>query len=633
MAPSSIQQCPLCARVLYFSHEDTTIIQCVCGAVVNRNESGEPESRPFYIIRDPFDIIQPGTNGKWKGKEFRVLGRFRAWFPESVFNYWTILFPDGELAWLGEGYGMYAVYKKTEVSADSLLKFDKLKTAEKAELFEDQTFVLEKRYEVEKWEVEGELYLPECNPKFEVYDLSSQSGRQVSVFRLLPKLYVSFEVFNSSFRQLQLTDTRTGQHPSKSVACPNCRKQVTIKTFPFAQSFVCSNCNAYISFSDGTYKTASNQYEGGAGPDISLGSTGMINGILYECIGYALKEENNKYRSKWKEYTLFNREEGYAFLSEYNGKWIYVREQADTPVLLTEHEKSFKFDGEHFQLFNSYTYSVINARGEFPYNAFNNRNTRAREFISPPKIWIKEENQKEGIIWFAGQHISGRELAKEFTFPGGLPLRSGIGAVEPKSYMPLHQLAFASFIAVLLLMFLHFLFTTNKQERVLLDNYYAIPDSSDKTSFVTNKFHFDKWSSNVQFDIYAEVDNDWFELDATLVNAKTGTEYSLEKGVEYYHGFAEGESWAEGSRREIAYLTQIPAGDYFLQVQGIRNNVSPNKIQGFSLKAVYDVPSQRNFLWSLFFVLLWPVVQYIRAVQIEKKRWYNSPFSPYTYED
>ena len=107
----------------------------------------------------------------------------------------------------------------------------------------------------------------------------------------------------------------------------------------------------------------------------------------------------------------------------------------------------------------------------------------------------------------------------------------------------------------------------------------------------------------------------------------------FQKGVEFYHGYSGGESWREGGTNETAYLTQIPEGDYFVQIQGIRNSGSYNKLHSFDLRLIYDVPSHRNLLWCMLLAIIWPVAQYIRSNQIEKKRWYNSPFSTYKYED
>jgi hypothetical protein len=115
-----------------------------------------------------------------------------------------------------------------------------------------------------------------------------------------------------------------------------------------------------------------------------------------------------------------------------------------------------------------------------------------------------------------------------------------------------------------------------------------------------------------------------------LVNAETGKEYSVEQGIEYYYGYTDGESWAEGNHDETAYITNIPAGNYFLQMDGSREVNSSVKLNSFSAKIIYDAPSYRNLWFAIFLLLLWPVINYIRNMYSEKSRWQDSAYSNYS---
>jgi predicted RNA-binding Zn-ribbon protein involved in translation (DUF1610 family) len=639
MPSSIVQQCPSCARVIHFSHDETTILQCVCGTVINRKEGGLLLPKPFYLVQNPGDLIQPGTGGKWQEKTFTVLGRFRAWFDASVFNYWTILFDDGELAYLGEGYGLYSILRKTTV--DRLLTASYLAgmtISSKRDLVNGEDFLLEKCSRCHKWEAEGEVWLPECNSNFAVYDFAAQNGRRITLFQFLQNLIVPFEGTYVSYTELQLTNTRPAEFGVKSFTCNHCENKIEVRTYPFAKSCACPNCGLQYVLREDGFKSTDKYPSLDTGLDITLGCSGEVKGITYEVIGYALKEENNQYHAQWKEYTLYNREEGYAFLSEYEGHWVYVRERGAAPVLKSDKVDSFVYGSEDFQLYNAYSFTIRNARGEFPNNLFLSESTYCKEFISPPEVWIREQNKGEGITWFLGEHVSGKDLEKSFDMPAGAPYKTGIGAVEPKFFIAPYKLVRMAFIGVLFLVALHLLITTFRQNRVILDQEFsfsdgiAVNDTTQNLSFVSKPFHLDKWRSNLELHINAPVDNDWFELGATLVNKTTGAEYSLEKGVEYYHGYTDGENWTEGGTAEDAYLTQIPAGDYVLQLQGIRSPTAGH-VNNFHVMATYDVPMERNLFFSILLLLVWPVVQYIRTNKIEKKRWYNSPFSPFSYED
>jgi len=151
---SIIQQCPTCARVLPFTHDATNIISCACGSVILR-KGNNLQARPFYIIQQPHDGIQPGTEGVYQGRPFSVIGRFRAWIEEFVFNYWTIVFNDNnQTAYLAEGYGLYAILEPGTVERRlSSSLFEDVEGGAGRDLFAVDPFVLGRKYTRYKWEI------------------------------------------------------------------------------------------------------------------------------------------------------------------------------------------------------------------------------------------------------------------------------------------------------------------------------------------------------------------------------------------------------------------------------------------------------------------------------------------------
>ena len=627
-----IQQCPECSHLLSFTASHTNIIVCQsCRSTINRNKDGSLVSKPQLTILNNAGIIQPGTTGKWEKKEFTVLGRFRAWFEESVFNYWTIVFSNGDHAWLGEGYGIYSILTdyptapkltSSDFQVDSIGKLRSMDSSER--------YILEKKYKSTRWEVEGELYIPDNTvSSFRILEFSNAKGRNLTYFEFGKENIDAFEVAYMNFTDLELKGLRPYENVGKTFTCINCSQEVRVKTYPYAQSCACSSCGMQYALNEiGDFKkekktkTSETVY-------IAITSSGKINDIDYEVIGYVQKQEENIYKSKWREYTLYNPQEGYAFLSEYEGNWIYIRENCDSPVLLNQNEKSFEINNEPFVIFNSYNYNIVNAQGEFPYNIFDNEKAKAREFISPPEIWIQERDSKEGITWFFGKHISAKEVKNAFPL-AAMPYKTGVGAVQPVGYINKTKMFIVAVIGFLFLLLIHSFISENKQKRILLNQTYLFYDTSNFISTVTEKYILDKKSSNIELKIQAPVRNSWFELSATLVNAVTGKEYSLEKGVEYYYGYSGGESWSEGSTKARAYFTRIPAGTYFLQLDAARESgYNAASMPEFYLTITYDVTNNRNLWWSLFLFLGLIAGKYILINYKETARWSNSPYSTY----
>jgi hypothetical protein len=632
----SIQQCPVCSRLVQFLHKETTLVQCSCGAVLQRKE-GALVSKPFYIIQRHASVIQPGTAGKWNGKTFTVIGRFRAWMQESVFNYWTILFEDNAIGYLGEGYGLYAIYEKAAVEHSlTTALLNGFAPGTQCNLYKGGTLLLERKYTCHKWEMEGEIYLPDSAPTFRTFDFAAPDGRHIEAIAFQNNQVYLFHVYYTSFDSLALTNTRNWEPYIKELHCAQCSAQNVLKTYPYAHSYACVRCSArYALQESGSFKRSGQHNKTDTGTNITLGASATLKGILYEVVGFALKEESNIERAQWKEYTLFNPQEGFAFLSEYNGHWVYAREQGDTPVLEREGVTEFTYDKEPFHLFNKNGYQTASAAGEFPYNPFNDSDKVVREYISPPEMWIKEKSSKEGINWFLGEHIPRSTLAAALGDSLIMPGKVGVGAIEPKGFVNPLKLAALALAGALILVFAHTTGTTGLQKRIISAQHYSF-DTLNTVSFVTPKFHLDKWRSNLQFDVEAPVDNSWLEMNATLVNAATGTEYSIEKGVEYYHGYSEGEPWSEGDTRETVFLSSIPAGTYYLQINGMRESrysgyglVSHQSPDGFYLTVTYDTPNDRNLGVCLIALAVIALIQYQVAQYHEKRRWSNSPFSPY----
>ncbi|RYG34987.1 MAG: DUF4178 domain-containing protein, partial [Chitinophagaceae bacterium] len=356
MVLNTLLQCPDCKRLLPFTSDKTTITVCnACGTIVWRQNDGSVIVKPQFLLQDKNDIIQPGTTGSWNGKTFTVLGRFRAWFEEFIFNYWTIQFNDNEIAWLAEGYGIYSILEPIplpdNVSSRSL---QSLTPGHQTQLQPDKMFTVREKETAVKWEIEGELFVPDPESSFLLLDLQSDDGQHICIFEWGKSNITAYKTDYVTFSSLSLQHLKEHRYSDRSFMCKQCSHPVKVKTFPYAQSCACAECGACYSMEDGGQFYKDDKKPVKHSIHLALYSAGIINSISYEVVGYARKEEINEYHSQWTEYTLFNPSEGFAFLSEYEGNWIYVREEMNSPIISNQNIKEFEFDKEPFHLFNSY---------------------------------------------------------------------------------------------------------------------------------------------------------------------------------------------------------------------------------------------------------------------------------------
>lgn len=627
--------CPSCGKDIITAHPGINLVICSCGEAAYLAGGMKPEKIATFQVFSARDLIQPGTTGKWKGRSFEVLGRFRAWFQESVWNYWTILFEDGQLAYLGEGYGNYAMYIPEEGFLGWAGQDHRgAKMEKRIQLTSDKNCILERMNLVTRWEVEGQVWMPRAEFSWASYDLTHESGYHAEVFEFQRRSYQAFMLQFASFEELGLSGLRSINLPPKTFSCQVCDGITEIIGFPEVQSFTCSTCNRAYGIQAGIDLKKEDAGKLEDGPGIPLGSKGMLRGVEYEVIGFAVKQENSTYASRWREYTLYHPAQGFAFLSEYDGHWIFLRDEHNAP-LVTSPVGSFDYDGEDFQLYNTYTYKLVGAKGMFPGNIFNDEGKKVWEYISPPEIWTKENNQREGVSWFHGVHLDGKELVKAFGENIILPGKEGIGAVQPTGYINIADLIKGAFAAILLLLAVH-LGTSVSSEQVLFKDSVSFYDSSNNVTKVYGPFELTKWKGSMQLDISANVENSWVEVNASLVNTKTGEELNVEKGVEYYYGYEDGERWSEGGRSREAYFSRIPRGNYTLEITGIRPvtvGMSERVASFFNITAVYDTPYHSNFFAFVGFVALVAFLWYLITQWMEKKRWSNSPYSPYEEDE
>ena len=333
----------------------------------------------------------------------------------------------------------------------------------------------------------------------------------------------------------------------------------------------------------------------------------------------------------WREYVLFNPMHGYAYLAEYNGHWILLKTATEHPTFGKKMRHSFDLEGESYQLYHRYTAQVVFAQGEFYYDITDSGNYT--EYVSPPWMMTRELRKKE-VGWYKGEYVAPADLAKASQEAAKIPPRIGIGACQPNHVTQQYQETLrVSLVALLLLLLLQGWLVTSARKNEVLRESYDLQDSIVASSYpatsakplITPSFSLKEGTKNMEVELYSAVDNSWFEAEMTLVNEATGAERDLNMGVEYYHGYEDGEYWTEGEQRTEEVLSAVPEGSYHLVIV-------PSKPASFAhveVRVRRDVPTWSNFCIAIVLLAILPAIQYYRKYRFEKQRWMNSDYSPY----
>ncbi len=643
--------CPSCSQPISLTSSSIKLLRCShCGKLLAITEMGNLTITTRHQGDAPATgFLKLGATGTHEKKRFTITGRAFASNEDSVYNYWQITFEKGDTAILSEGYGHYAILTiAVPVPNIHLDILRGLTTGLKTISPNEKKYRLVRKKKYDKFLVEGEVSWPDIDEDIESFELFNEKGASLEVIDFGKG---NFIVYNSVFYLPQQLGLPVGNSTvtETKVRCEKCKASHTVVAFPYTYSFNCIQCGAAH-----TYNHTSKRFEK-HGPDkqipnpyIEIGSIGKLDNIEFKVIGMASKQERNADAAVWHEYTLYNPVQGFAYLSEFQGNWVYVKEWPRPPLITEKGNDYFVENGNEFELFNDYSYKVLAAAGEHIYDLEKTNNIKVTEFIAPPQTLIQEMNNTEEI-WFFGDHLDSNVLANNFVMPRGKPEKYGVGSVEPVGIMNKTDFMLTLFSGLALIFVLHFIFATGKQEKQLFSEQIVFPAGQFTTSGTTPHFTLTKSESNLQVNLNTSVNNSWLEAEGSFVNTKTGKEYPFNKVVEFYQGYEEGEHWTEGNTSEDKVITGIPAGNYYLEYKVVQdssvgsipvfNTVGASEykpVSGaspFQLEVLYDVPLHSNMFISAGLVVLIGIIIYLRFYFIDKKRWYNSKYSKYSYNE
>jgi len=419
------------------------------------------------------------------------------------------------------------------------------------------------------------------------------------------------------------------------IACPGCGKEMINTTHQQAMAFACGSCHGYFVYDLPGRKVFKfkKKFDQVIEPSIPLNAKGRIHGVMYEVVGFMQKRQIGT-QYDWREYVLFNPYEGYASLSEYNGHWNIIFPINDYPrENITNYRRVVDYRNTDFQLYNKYQATVKFAKGEFPSNVFEEKNTYVNEYIAPPFMLIRERNEDE-VRWYLAEMISDSDLKSAFGSDITLPERTGVGATQLMKFassMRTQYLVTLVFIGLILA--IQLVFNTLATDQKIMQNTYSPANVTDpkEKAIVTPEFELTGGTSAIQFDVDAPLDNDWFDLDIELINHTTGERFEAAKSLEFYSGYDDG-YWSEGSKGDYIVVSSVPDGTYHLNLYPQWSDKGGSN-KSFQLTLFRNVAVWSNFYIILVLACIVPAIQFLRSKYFEGRRWMESDFSPFDTDD
>lgn len=382
-----------------------------------------------------FDDHSPlalGASGQYRGESFTLIGRVQLAYQdedglEGRWTEWHALFDSGRSGSLSEDNGAYVFGFGLPPPAPTLPDLLRPEVGS-TQLVAAQPWVLSSRVHVHVHAAQGELaHSTDLKSTYPVVELRNTIGEVLSVELLAtaPVLSVGRSVQLSELKLSGLPDAKQPSEATlqaKGIECPSCGSSLT-PTLDSTRSIVCGSCKAVVDVSKGLgaglkFYRQDNTLE----PLIPLGRSGRlaVGGakLVWQVVGYqercADPTEVGAEQTFWREYLLYNRTAGFAFLVDAEDGWSVVRTVTGVP---STRGYKLRYQGEDYKKLYTYTAQTIYVLGEFYWPVRKKQRTVNTDFTgNSGKVDLKLNREKTGneVTWSAGEAISAQDVMTAF---------------------------------------------------------------------------------------------------------------------------------------------------------------------------------------------------------------------------
>jgi hypothetical protein len=412
----------------------------------------------------------------------------------------------------------------------------------------------------------------------------------------------------------------------QKINCPECGVVLTCYDLEGSAWFGCLSCNTFFSHEGKEQSIKIKEFEEAyiQIPALKIGDTGELFGRHFIVTGFVYKYDP-KESLFWMEYMLFSHgEDYYHVLAHSEGNWYYIWKSENQDVELKDttpgHWQYVAIEKDPhrvYEHYTQYTFSILYAGGEFDTNILDDaRKMLVDEFTDDNGILVCETNDGAGT-WFRGLRLPSKKIRAAFG-------KTQTGEIE-ESFQEAFERKWSGarnmgLVMVTVILLTHLALGMFKSPKQLLAQQYAMARDTAKLESIlpieagTIKVN---GPTAVDFDLSAEVYNDWIEISVTVMNIKDGKTYEFTKAIEHYSGYEGGEWWTEGSREATAVLS-LPSGTYRVNIYPFASTLKNVPI---GLIVYQNATLYSNFYLMLLLVCAYPAWLYMNKRMREE--WKN----------
>ena len=433
--------CPNCGAPVEFASAASASAICgFCRSTLVRDGEALKRIGVSAALFDDHSPLQLGASGTYKGLPFTLVGRLQFGYEGGTWNEWHALFDSGaggqRSGWLSEDNGAYvfAFDAPTPAGAPADAPAAELLTIGRSLQFDGRPWTLASRVQARLLAAQGELPRPPAlDSSFTVLELRNTQD-EVGTLDFSDARRAAWSTGSAVLlADLKMSGLREASEKSlsdRSFECPGCGATLEVK-LTSTQAITCTQCNTVTDVSKGIggeleHYRQNNTGAGGLEPLIPLGSAGtLVLGTAqpetWQVVGYMERCDlpapgDDEEQVFWREYLLFNRALGFAFLvdSEEDG-WSWVRPITGTPAAEPGGKVSLR--GIVFAEHYTYKAKVTWVQGEFYWRVQRDEQATVTDYAGTGKSSsrrLSRERTGSEEVWSAGQTIDAVLVAKAF---------------------------------------------------------------------------------------------------------------------------------------------------------------------------------------------------------------------------
>jgi hypothetical protein len=426
--------CPNCGAPVEFRSAATPFAVCsFCHSTVVRAGDALRKIGESAEVFDDHSPLQLGAAGKYQGAHFTLIGRLQYRYAQGTWNEWHALFETGpdlqKSGWLSEDNGRFVIGFDAPLQTP-LPPPDRLQVGAPLTV-NGESWSVASVVAAKLIAAQGELpRRPNLEHAFVVADVRSGRG-DVGTIDYTDPARPSWSVGHSvSLTDLAMTGLAEAAEKTlsgKSLQCPNCGAALEVK-LDTTQSIVCHQCKSVIDVSQGVGgDLAHYQQTNGMEPQIPLGTVGTMafggkQALPWQVVGYAeyceVPTSDDDEQSFWREYLLYHRIEGFAFIVDAQDGWSWTIPLTGAPQAFGE---SVKYEDVLYRKLYDYTGQVTYVLGEFYWQVAKDQRTANTDYQGTGSASAKRLNRErtagEGtqeIVWSGGETLSADAVVAAF---------------------------------------------------------------------------------------------------------------------------------------------------------------------------------------------------------------------------